>query len=786
MNSQSDPQHEITALRARISALSAACLRIGSSLDFGTVLNEVAESARSLTGASYAAIVTIDGAGVPVDFVTSGFTNEEHRAIAEWSEGPGLFEHVRDLEGPLRIADLPGHVRALGLSPDVLPWGSVLGAPMRSRGVHVGNFYLINNEGTEDFTGEDEEILLLFASQAAAAIDNARTYRAELKARTDLEVLIETSPVGVVVFEAATGSLTSVNREARRLVDHLQTPGRMAEDLLEVLTVRFADGREIALNRLPLATAFSTGETMRAEEIELSTPEGNSVTTLVNATPILAEDGRVISVVVTMQDLAPLQELERIRSSFLGMVSRELRTPLAAIKGSAATVLGAPASFAEEEKRQFFRIIEEQADRMSSLIGDLLDAGRIEAGTLSVVPEPTEVVALMDDARSTFLPGGSGHSIIVDLPADLPPVLVDRRRIVQVLSILLEYSARHASESTPIRIAAKCEGVHVAISILDEGRSITPGCLSGLFRKYARDSNASDGLGLTICKGLVEAHGGRIRVESAGPGKGTHVTFTIPVAEPAAAEGSPSGTARHPASSHIRETRATPVLVVDDDPLMLRYLRDTLVDAGYAPLVATDHKDLAPIIQAENPRLVLLDLMLPGTDGIELMRAVPELADLPVIIISGYGRDETIARALEAGADDYIVKPFSPTELTARIRAALRRRALPDLFVSGDLAIDYGSRKVSVDDRPIALTAREFGVLRVLSQGEGRITTYDTLLRRVWNRRGSGDPAPVRAVVKRLRRKLGDKADDPTWILNERGVGYRMRRTPGPQRTDSH
>ncbi len=164
MNSQGDPQHEITALRARISALSAACLRIGSSLDFETVLNAVAESARLLTGANYAAIATIDESGVPVDFVTSGFTNEEHRAMAEWPDGPRLFEHVRDLEGQLRIADMPGHVRAHGFSPDVLPWGSVLGAPMRNRGVHVGNFYLIDKEGAEVFTGEDEEILLLFAS----------------------------------------------------------------------------------------------------------------------------------------------------------------------------------------------------------------------------------------------------------------------------------------------------------------------------------------------------------------------------------------------------------------------------------------------------------------------------------------------------------------------------------------------------------------------------------------------------------------------------------------------
>ena len=102
-----------------------------------------------------------------------------------------------------------------------------------------------------------------------------------------------------------------------------------------------------------------------------------------------------------------------------------------------------------------------------------------------------------------------------------------------------------------------------------------------------------------------------------------------------------------------------PILVVDDDPETLRHVRDTLSEAGYAPLVTGDPRELPRILRAEKPRLVLLDLMLPGTDGVELMRTVPELADLPVIFISAYGRDETIARALEAGADDYVVKPFS-------------------------------------------------------------------------------------------------------------------------------
>ena len=768
-------EHE--ALRARVSALSAASLRISASLDLETVLNEVVDSARALTGARFGAIATIDETGAPQDFVTSGFTEEEHRRLAEWPDGPRLFEHFRDLPGPVRIADVPAYVQELGFPTDRLPSKTFQGTPMRHRGVHVGNFYLVEKEGGDAFTDQDEEILVLFASQAATAIANARAYRAERRARADLEALIETSPVGVVVLDGRTGQAVSLNREARRIVETLRMPGHTAEDLLGILTCRFADGREIALDRLPLASALSRAETVRAEEIVLTTPDGRSVTTLVNATPIDAEDGTLASVVVTMQDLAPLQELERMRAQFLGMVSHELRVPLTSIKGSSAAALGAARPVAPAETREFFRIIDDQADRMIGLIADLLDAGRIETGTLSVSPEPSQIRALVDQARATFVSGGGRHAVSIDLPPDLPPVLADRQRIVQVLNNLLANAARHCPDSAAIRIAAERDGVHVAVSVSDEGRGIAPERLRHLFRKYPaagdREDGLGGGLGLAICKGLVEAHGGRIRAESGGVGLGARFTFTLPVAATAVAV---PGRPDRPGA----QTEAAPILVVDDDPETLRHVRDTLTDAGFAPLVTGDHRQILRILLAEKPRLVLLDLMLPGTDGIELMQTIPELADLPVIFISGYGRDETIARALEAGADDYIVKPFSPTELTARIRAVLRRRSAAAPFTLRHLAIDYDRRQVTVAGRAVVLTATEFELLRVLSEGAGRVLTHETLLRRVWAERAKGNPKIVRAYVKRLRSKLGDDAGRPALIFNERGVGYRMARPGDP------
>ena len=190
-------------------------------------------------------------------------------------------------------------------------------------------------------------------------------------------------------------------------------------------------------------------------------------------------------------------------------------------------------------------------------------------------------------------------------------------------------------------------------------------------------------------------------------------------------------------------------------------------------------REVPGLVREKRPHLVLLDLMLPDTDGIDLMESVPELAELPVIFISAYGRDETIARALEAGAADYLVKPFSPTELTARVGAALRRRSDPEAFVLGDLVLDYGRRRVSVAGRDVALTVTEYELLRLLSLNAGRVTTSESLLLRLWGDRVREGADPLRNFVKKLRRKLGDSAGKPLYIFNERGVGYRMPRPDG-------
>ena len=490
--------------------------------------------------------------------------------------------------------------------------------------------------------------------------------------------------------------------------------------------------------------------------------------------------------IVTLQDMTPLEELERLRAEFLGMVSHELRAPLASIKGSAATLTGSAETLDPAEMLLFFRIIEQQADQMSALITDLLDMARIETGALPVSAEPADPTILVDQARNTFLSGGPGNPVHIDLEPDLPRVLADRRRIVQVLVNLLYNSSRNSPESAGIRVGAMREADHVAFSVADDGRGLSPELIPYLFRKFARFEGddpehgaGGSGLGLAICRGIVEAHGGRIRAESAGMGLGARFTFTLPVAD------GPVGIPRTGSAwtlSPARGENRTRILVVDDDPQTLRYVRDALSSAGYACTVTGDPEQVGILLEREKPHLVLLDLLLPGTDGIGLMERLPMLSRVPVIFLSAYGRDQIIAQALEAGADDYIVKPFSPTELVARIRTVLRRRAVPataepaEPFVSGELTIDYGERRVSLSGRSIPLTDKEYRLLYELSVNAGRVVPHDHLLQALWGPGHPGHPGPVRTVVKNLRRKLGDDANNPTYILNEPRIGYRMPR----------
>ncbi len=781
---------ETASLRSRLSRLSKASLRITEDLDLDTALQEIADEARSLTGASYAVVATLGQSGEAESLLASGLNADEARRLWEIPGGPRFFEYLSAMPEPLRVADFAAHARSVGL-PEFLPpmpMSSLLSAPVRHRGAGVGHIYVARSAPGEEFSPEDEETLVMFASQSALVISNARRLRDERRARADLETLIYTSPIGVVVFDARTGTPTSLNREARRLAEGLLGPGQSPEGVLDTLTIRRIDGRETALPELPLARQMSAGDMVRAEEMTLLAPGGGRVSVLVNATPIRSDGGEVESYVVTLQDLTELEELGRLRADFLAMASHELRAPLTSIKGSVATLRDLGPSLDPAETLQFHRIIEDQADHMQGLITDLLDVARIEVGALSVFPQPTDVDALVDEARDTFLGRGDGHDVHVDLQPELPRVAADRRRIAQALDNLLSNAARQSPESSTIRVTAVHRGVHVEVCVADDGVGISANRLPLLFRKSSMleggdygDGLARSGMGIAICKGVVEAHGGRIWAESDGPGQGSRFTFTLPVVEEALyaepSEGAqPSARRRRSNGNRVR------ILAVDDDPQTLRHVRAALSEGGYEAIVTGNPEDLGRLMDETRPHMIILDLMLPGADGVELMEGIPGLTDVPVIFLSAYGGDRNVTRALEAGADDYIVKPFSGTELVARVQAVLRRWTATESaeptepYAVGELTVNYAERRVSLAGRPVQLTDIEYRMLLELSANAGRTLSHGELLQRVWGPAHSGRSGAVRSVIKNLRRKLRDDADNPAYVFNDPRVGYRMPR----------
>ena len=599
-----------------------------------------------------------------------------------------------------------------------------------------------------------------------------------------LTALVESSPVGVMVVDAATRTFASVNKEAERILGMSPEPGSTLVRYHELAIYSRTDGKQYEDGERPLARALGRGEVVRAEEILLNRPDGRTLTILVNATPIYSDDGSIVSAVAVIQDMTPLEEMERMRNEFLAMVSHELRGPLTTIKGSAATVLSTTRPFSPMETRSFFRTIDQQTDLLSDLVSNLLDVTRIEAGALVVDPEPTDVNDLIEEAVNTFRRGGSLQPVQVDLPSELPHISADSQRVAQVLNNLLSNASKYSPATSPIRVTASLEEPYLAVSVIDEGQGVTADQLPRLFRKFSRarleegqENVEGHGLGLAICKGIVEAHGGRIWVESRGEGNGARFTFTIPIAPDAEGEIPESSTRGIRTMSTGEQTR---VLSIDDDPQILRYLRNTLSDAGYLPIATGNPNEMLHLFEMERPHLVLLDVRLPGTSGFELLESLREISDVPVIFLSGSSGDETIARGLELGASDYIVKPFSPTELIARIETALRKgtgsgtREERKFYRAGDLTIDYSNRRVTVGGTPVHLTATEYKVLFELSVNAGRVLTHEQLLQRIWGADYSDEAHLLRVVVGNIRRKLGDIASEPQYIFTEPRVGYRM------------
>jgi DNA-binding response OmpR family regulator len=220
-------------------------------------------------------------------------------------------------------------------------------------------------------------------------------------------------------------------------------------------------------------------------------------------------------------------------------------------------------------------------------------------------------------------------------------------------------------------------------------------------------------------------------------------------------------------------------LVVDDEPIVrdviVRYLRRD----GFETLETGDGDEARRLLERNNPSLVVLDVMLPGTDGLELCRWIRTRSDLPVIMLTARGDEADRIVGLELGADDYVTKPFSPRELVARVRAVLRRMdATADgargSIAFGDVVVDASTREVTKAGRPLVLTAKEFDLLHFLASHPRRVFSRDQLMERIWGYSAALDTGTVTVHIRRLREKVEDDPSQPAHLQTVWGVGYRL------------
>jgi len=226
------------------------------------------------------------------------------------------------------------------------------------------------------------------------------------------------------------------------------------------------------------------------------------------------------------------------------------------------------------------------------------------------------------------------------------------------------------------------------------------------------------------------------------------------------------------------------ILVVDDEPQLRRAMKATLADLGYSVIEAKSGEEALQSIRQEAPDLVLLDLNMPGIGGLETCRAIRETSDVPIIILSVRNAEREKVQALDAGADDYVTKPFGIQELLARIRAAIRRvpasvESGPQRFADGELEIDFDARRVTLNGRSVRLTPKEFDLLRFLVSHPDKPIPHRKLLQTVWGPDYGDEVEYLRVFINQLRKKIEPVPSKPKYLLTEPWVGYRFA-VPGP------
>jgi PAS domain S-box-containing protein len=672
---------ELTREHKRVETLYRITSQLAASLDLDRVLNRALELVVEAGEAERATILMLEpetgrlinraslGADVklPLGGVPTRFSRGE--GLAGW-----VVEHREAVIVP-DIREDPHWVEPLN---KVREYRSALAVPLLVGDEVLGVLLLFHAE-PGNF---DEDHLLLVETaviQVANAIKNAELYslirdQAErlgtmLKAQqveaAKSQAILEGVADGVIVADAQ-GKIILFNAAAERILElsREQALGRPTNEMLGLYGSQARDWME-TVNRWA-----EQSETYATEEYLVAQLEIGDRIVSVHLAPALMGD-EFLGTVSVFRDVTAEVEAERAKTEFVSTVSHELRTPMTSIKGYVDLLLLGAAGMMTESQQHFLSIVKNNTDRLTMLVGDLLDISRIESGRVALAPRAVRVENAVNQVIVAMETRAADKGLILrsDVPPELPEALADPDRVVQILTNLVANACYYTPTGGEVVLSASAQKDGMHISVRDTGIGIAKEDQEKVFDRFFRadDPVVQDapgtGLGLFIVRSLVEMQGGRVWVDSE-LGEGSTFTFVLPIAE-----------ATRTAKARGEHTRATTkVLVIEDDLDIARLIQLHLAGDGREVLIAQRGDEAIELAQRECPDLITLDILLPGVDGftvLEELKSNPATQGIPVVVVSVLpDRDEY----LRLGAVDYVTKPIDERRLLRTVRQVLVRR----------------------------------------------------------------------------------------------------------------
>lgn len=425
----------------------------------------------------------------------------------------------------LRILERRLHPEAVAVAIGI-PLRQVVALPMTLGGELIGLIILFRTTGYA-FSRDDREVLQSFADQAAIAVRNARLYQLVSAEKRRLSAIIENTVDGIVILDPDWRVLI-VNRAFTEMTG-ISPEQAQGQPLHKVLHLRDVQGLDPCRDE---GVSLPKEGSLRVEGV-IARPGRQPRTVEVSYSAIWDEEERLANILVDIHDITRFREAEQLKSTFVSVITHELKTPVALIKGYASTLLREDAQWDWQTAREMLQVIEEESDRLDRLINNLLDVSRIEAGALKLEVTEVDLPKLAQRLVERYALQTERHRFLVDFVKGFPFVLADEERMRQVLSNLVGNAVKYSPEGGTIRIGGWYDDQEVTVYVADEGIGIPPGEEERVFQPFHRvDSSLrrrtqGAGLGLYLVKALVEAHGGRVWVRSE-EGKGATFFLTLP------------------------------------------------------------------------------------------------------------------------------------------------------------------------------------------------------------------------------------------------------------------